>query len=71
MDTVDKDYELMEKGIGALLGTLEYDAPEPVGEPCKHVSDGFVYDDNPVFVTLGCVKCHIQYNLSKLTGQEM
>ena len=61
----------MEKGIDALLGKAEYDAPELAGEPCKHVSDGFIYDDNAVFVTLGCVKCHIQYSISKITGEEM
>lgn len=68
MDTVDKEYEIMEHGIKALLKQESYGEPELAGEPCKHISDGFVYEDNPIFVTMQCVKCRVQYDVSKLTG---
>lgn len=67
-EIVDKDHELLEKGISQLLGKEQYDKPEVVPEPCKHVSDGFVYDDTPIYMTLQCIKCGIQYDVSKLTG---
>lgn len=68
MDNVERDYELMGKGISALLGKAEYDPPEIAPQQCVHVSDGFIYDDTPVFVTLQCTKCGIQYDMSKITG---
>ena len=71
MNSVDFDYELMDKGIGALLKTGEYDPPEVMPAKCNHVSDGFIYDDTPIFVTLQCTKCGIQYDMSKITGLEL
>jgi len=71
METVDREYELLEKGIDALLGKTEYDPGEVAKPPCKHISDGFIYDDTPVFVTLQCVKCGIQYDVLKATGEIM
>lgn len=71
MESVDKDYELMEKGINALLGKESYGEPEVAKPPCIHISDGFVYEDNPVFTTLQCVKCSIQYDVLKATGMIM
>lgn len=71
MDSVvDKDNEVMEHGIKKLLGKEEYDAAE-VLKVCNHISDGFVYDDTPVFVTLQCARCGIQYDMLKVTGMIM
>lgn len=71
MEAIDNEYEKMEHGIKALLGQEDYDAPEKVQPPCQHASDGFIYHETPVFVTLQCEKCGIQYDISKLTGHIM
>ncbi len=71
MESVDRDYELMEDGVKALLGKKEYPPAEKMPPPCVHISDGFVYDDTAVFVTLQCVKCNLQYDVLKATGMIM
>lgn len=67
---VDKDNEIMEHGIKKLLGKEKYD-PAEILKVCIHISDGFVYDDTPVFTTLQCARCGIQYDVLKATGMIM
>ena len=69
MSSVDNEYEIMEHGIKALLKQEDYDPATRAPAPCAHISDGFVYDDTPIFTTLQCVKCSIQYDVLKATGQ--
>ena len=71
MSIVADEYERMEHGINALLKKEEYAPAEKAPVPCKHISDGFVYDDTPIFITLQCVKCSIQYDVLKSTGEIM
>lgn len=56
------DNEAMETGIKQLLGLEEYDAPE-VWHECKHISDGFIYEQTPVFITLLCKRCGVHYDI--------
>lgn len=67
---VDKDNEVLERGIKQLLGKEAYDAAEKL-KVCVHISDGFVYDDTPVFATLQCARCSLQYDVLKVTGMIM
>lgn len=71
MSAVETEYERMEHGAKALLKKEEYDPADKAPPPCAHVSDGFIYDDTPVYVTLQCVKCMIQYDMLKATGAIM
>ena len=66
MSNVDVDYETMDSGIKKLLGKESYGEPIRSKPPCVHISDGFVYDDNAVSTLLQCVKCGIQYEISKI-----
>lgn len=65
MEDVDREYEILTKGVRQLLGKEAYPAPERASEPCVHISDGFVYNkDAPnadVVALLQCDKCGIQY----------
>jgi hypothetical protein len=71
MDSVvDDNNKVMEHGIKALLGKEEYDPAEKI-KVCTHISDGFVYDDTPVFTTLQCARCGLQYDVLKATGMIM
>lgn len=69
MENVDRDYEILEKGIKQLLGKEEYPAAEKASEPCMHTSDGFVYEETPLTLLFQCSKCSIQYDVWKANGQ--
>ena len=56
------DDEVMLRGIKQLLGKEEYDPPEPIVEH-EHVSDGYVYEVTPQFITLRCTKCGEHYDI--------
>ena len=66
MNNVDVDYELMKDGIDKLLGKESYGPPVKSKSICDHISDGFVYDDNAICTLLQCVKCGVQYEISKI-----
>lgn len=68
MENVDVDYKILDKGIQQLLGKEDYPPAEKLPEDCKHISDGFIYDDNGVIVLLQCARCQIQYEILKATG---
>jgi hypothetical protein len=71
MENVDKDYEVLETGIGQLLGKVPYPPAERASDPCVHVSDGFVYGDNTYIILLQCAKCGLQYEVLIATGKEL
>lgn len=68
-DNFEMNHEVTEEGIAQILGRSSFSEPEPVGPPCKHSSDGFIYnwDDRekpaPVMLLLMCTKCHEQYEV--------
>ena len=55
----------MVAGILQLLGKEEYDAPD-ILRKCNHVSDGYIYEDTPTFITLRCNKCGQHYDNPKI-----
>lgn len=65
-ENVNVDYKVMKSGISKLLGKDSYGDPVPAPPPCVHISDGFIYDDNAVCTLLQCVKCGLQYEVSKI-----
>ena len=69
MENVDTDYEVLEKGIKQVLGKEKYAPAEKMPPPCTHISDGFIYDKNPITTLLQCVKCSIQYEISSINGE--
>ena len=75
MENVDKDYEILDKGIKQLLGKEAYPPGEVDHGPCVHESDGFIYNLNDhnadVVMLLQCRKCTVQYEVWKSTGQLM
>ena len=72
MEDVNREYEILTKGVRQLLGKEAYPAPEVDHGACIHVSDGFVYnigDPNADrIMLLQCEKCSIQYEVSVETG---
>lgn len=56
------DDHILEKGIQQLLGKEEYDPPTRL-LVCDHISDGFIYEETPVFTTLRCTKCGEHYDI--------
>jgi hypothetical protein len=59
--------EAIGDGILQILGKAPMPAPEKVGPPCEHESDGFIYNwenremEPPVNLLLMCTKCHCHY----------
>ena len=72
MENVDREYEILTKGIRQLLGKEEYLPSERAREACVHVSDGFIYNrDAPnvdVISLLQCARCGVQYEILNETG---
>jgi len=64
---MSRDDDVMLKGIKQILGKEEYDPPEVVKE-CNHVSDGYIYEVTPLYVTLRCEKCGIHYDIPNNNG---
>ncbi len=60
-NSLDEDNDLMKHGISQLLGKEEYDAPTR-SVICEHVSDGFIYEETPTFITRRCTKCGLHYD---------
>lgn len=65
---VNGEYDVLEHGIAKLLGKEEPDPPTEVEPECVHASDGFTYDEGAITILLGCRKCGLQYEVSKITG---
>lgn len=62
----EMNHAMLETGISQILGLAPLPAPERVGEPCQHISDGFIYDDPDdvpflTTVTKMCKRCGCHY----------
>ncbi len=58
--------EFMLEGISQILGKSPLPKPEVSGQPCDHDSDGFIYDETPMYVLLTCSRCGEQYEKPKI-----
>lgn len=65
----EMNQEVIGEGILQILGKAPMPKPEPVGPPCEHESDGFIYNwedrekPAPVMLLVMCTKCHEQYEI--------
>jgi hypothetical protein len=57
----EDNQESLVEGILQVLGRSPLPPPTKSGEPCRHESDGFVYDKTATYVLLACAKCGEQY----------
>lgn len=64
MTNEPEEYPILEKGIQQILGKEEYPPPE-ISTECEHTSDGFVYEDTPLYFTFMCSKCGLHYDKKK------
>lgn len=75
MSDVDVEYAILNKGIKQLLGKEDYPPGDRYNGPCKHISDGFVYNkDAPnahIIAIYQCAKCSVQYEVLVATGEEI
>ncbi len=65
-DHYDRELQSALTGIQQMLGKEEFTTPPEVYRECVHESDGFIYEDTPVFITLMCTKCGLHYDQNKV-----
>ena len=65
----EDDKELLVHGMRSILHN---ECPARKIEKCEqHSSDGHVYDDTPIYITLFCTNCKTHYDVNKITGRTM
>ena len=65
-NSFEDSQEVMLEGISQILGKSPLPKGVVAAPSCNHESDGFIYDDTPVYVLLTCTKCGEQYEQSKI-----
>lgn len=53
---------------GALMNLHKTNPPQVIEKCTGHSSDGFVYADGPLTLTLFCKFCRKHYDVNKITG---
>lgn len=62
---LDEQNKALMSGVRQLLGKEPSSVTPIVAKECVHESDGFVYADTPLSMTLMCIKCGTHYDVKR------